>query len=66
MRGDAVAVSSTRSRGLDTAITSVAQVLVLAGAALMGVLIGARFGATPETDGFFTANAIYGVTLFVA
>jgi O-antigen/teichoic acid export membrane protein len=66
MRGDALPVSSTRSRGLDTAITSVAQVLVLAGAALMGVLIGARFGATPETDGFFTANAIYGVTLFVA
>jgi hypothetical protein len=59
-------VTSTRSRGLDTAITSAAQVLVLAGAALMGVLIGARFGATPATDGFFTANAVYGLTLFLA
>lgn len=55
-----------RSRGLDTVITSAAQVFVLGGAAVMGVLIGARFGATPETDGFFTANAIYGVTLFLA
>jgi len=66
VHGDAFAVSRTRSPALDTAITSVAQVLVLAGAAIMGVLIGARFGATPETDGFFTANAFYGVTLFVA
>ncbi len=56
----------TRSRGLDTAITSAAQVLVLGGAAILGVLIGARFGATPQTDGFFTANALYGVTLFLA
>jgi hypothetical protein len=56
----------TRSRGLDTAITSAAQILVLTGAAIMGVFIGARFGATPETDGFFTANALYGVTLFLA
>ena len=39
--------------------------LVLGGAAILGVLIGARFGATPQTEAF-TANALYGVTLFLA
>jgi O-antigen/teichoic acid export membrane protein len=70
--GDTVVVTAEgtrppgRSRGLDTAITSAGQVTVLLGAAVMGVVIGARFGATPETDGFFTANALYGLTLFLA
>lgn len=66
MTASAGAPAPTRSRALDTAITSAAQVFVLGGAAVLGVLIGARFGATPQTDGFFTANALYGVTLFLA
>jgi peptidoglycan biosynthesis protein MviN/MurJ (putative lipid II flippase) len=51
---------------MDTVLTAVAQVAVLLGAALMGVLIARKFGSTAETDGFFTANAVYGVSLFVA
>lgn len=55
-----------RSRALDTALTSVSQLAVLAGAAALGVLIASRFGATAATDGFFAANSIYGMVLFVA
>jgi peptidoglycan biosynthesis protein MviN/MurJ (putative lipid II flippase) len=55
-----------RSRGADTVLTAVAQVAVLLGAALMGVLIARTFGSSARTDGFFAANAIYGVWLFVA
>ncbi len=58
--------AAPRSRGIDTVLTAVAQVTVLLGAALLGVLIARRFGSTAETDGFFAANAVYGVTLFVA
>lgn len=68
-RGSGAGVSAapaTRSRALDTALTSVSQLAVLAGAALLGVLIAARFGATARTDGFFAANSLYGMVLFVA
>ena len=41
-------------------------VAVLLGAALMGVLIGRRFGASASTDGFFVANALYGVFIILA
>lgn len=61
-----MSAASTRSRGANTILIAVAQVAVLLGAALMGVLIARRFGSTAETDGFFTANAVYGVSLFVA
>lgn len=61
-----MAASTTRSRGMDTLLTAVAQVAVLLGAALLGVLIARKFGSTAETDGFFTANAVFGVSLFVA
>lgn len=56
----------SRSRGLDTVLTAFAQIATMLGAALIGVLIGRRFGSTAETDGFFAANSIYGVSLFVA
>jgi peptidoglycan biosynthesis protein MviN/MurJ (putative lipid II flippase) len=61
-----VSAAPTRSRGMDTVLTAIAQVAVLLGAALMGVLIARRFGSTAKTDGFFAANAVYGVSLFVA
>jgi O-antigen/teichoic acid export membrane protein len=57
---------AVRSRAVDTLLTSVAQVAVLIGAALLGLLIAGRFGTSAQTDGFFTANAIYGLSLFVA
>ena len=57
--------ASARGRAIATAVTAAAQVAVLLAAAVLGVLIGRRFGSTAETDGFFTANAIYGVVLFV-
>jgi peptidoglycan biosynthesis protein MviN/MurJ (putative lipid II flippase) len=60
------ATAEPRSRGIDTLLTAVAQVTVLLGAALLGVLIARRFGSTAATDGFFAANAVYGLTLFVA
>ena len=57
--------ASARGRAIATAVTASAQIAVLLAAAVLGVLIGRRFGSTAATDGFFTANAIYGVVLFV-
>lgn len=61
-----MSVAPDRTRALATALTSLSQVAVLAGVALMGVLMARRFGTTAETDGFFIANAINGVLLLVA
>ena len=57
--------SITRRRAADTAFTAVGGVAVLFGAALMGILIARRFGATASTDGFFVANALYGVFIIL-
>ena len=59
-------VAVSRTRAADTAVTAVGGIAVLLGAALMGVLIARRFGASAETDGFFVANALYGVFLILA
>ncbi len=59
-------VPVVRNRAADTALTAVGGVAVLLGAALMGVLIGRRFGASASTDGFFVANALYGVFIILA
>jgi O-antigen/teichoic acid export membrane protein len=59
-------VPVVRNRAADTAVTAVGGVAVLFGAALMGVLIARRFGASARTDGFFVANAFYGVFLILA
>jgi peptidoglycan biosynthesis protein MviN/MurJ (putative lipid II flippase) len=59
-------VPVVRNRAADTAVTAVGGVAVLLGAALMGVLIARRFGASASTDGFFVANALYGVFLILA
>ena len=47
-------------------MTAVGGIAVLLGAALMGVLIARRFGASASTDGFFVANALYGVFVILA
>lgn len=54
-----------RGRLLATLLTAGAQLAVLLGAAILGILIARRFSTGPATDGFFTANAIYGIALFV-
>jgi peptidoglycan biosynthesis protein MviN/MurJ (putative lipid II flippase) len=59
-------VPVARNRAADTAVTALGGVAVLLGAALMGVLIARRFGASGSTDGFFVANALYGVFLILA
>jgi hypothetical protein len=61
-----VSAAPDRTRALATALTSLSQVAVLAGVALMGILIARRFGTTAQTDGFFIANAINGVLLLLA
>ncbi len=59
-------VAVARNRAADTAVTAVGGIAVLLGAALMGVLIARRFGASASTDGFFVANALYGVFVILA
>jgi peptidoglycan biosynthesis protein MviN/MurJ (putative lipid II flippase) len=59
-------VPVARNRAADTALTAVGGVAVLLGAALMGVFIARRFGASASTDGFFVANALYGVFIILA
>jgi peptidoglycan biosynthesis protein MviN/MurJ (putative lipid II flippase) len=59
-------VTVSRTRAADTAVTAIGGIAVLFGAALMGVLIARRFGASARTDGFFVANALYGVFLILA
>ena len=59
-------VPVVRNRAADTALTALGGVAVLLGAALMGILIARRFGASASTDGFFVANALYGVFLILA
>jgi len=56
-------VDAGRARA--TLLTGVAQLAVLLGAAALGILIARRFETGPATDGFFTANAIYAIALFV-
>jgi hypothetical protein len=48
------------------AATAVAQVLVMAGSSLLGLLVARRLGSSGATDGFFAANAVYGIALFTA
>jgi hypothetical protein len=48
------------------ASTAVAQVLVMAGSSLLGLLVARRLGSSGATDGFFAANAVYGIALFTA
>lgn len=62
----AEAAPTQRSFAIATVLTSLAQVMTLLGAAVLGVLVGNEFGVGAATDGFFTANAIYAIVLFVA
>jgi hypothetical protein len=62
MSADTVA----RHRAIATVLTSIGQVATLLAAGLLGVLIAHQFGSDARTDGFFTANSIYGIALFVA
>jgi O-antigen/teichoic acid export membrane protein len=55
-----------RNRAADTALTAVGGVAVMLGAALMGVFIARRFGASASTDGLFVANALCGVFIILA
>jgi hypothetical protein len=48
------------------AATAIAQVLVMTGSSLLGLLIARRLGSSGATDGFFAANAVYGIALFTA
>ena len=57
---------AARHRAISTVLTSLGQVATLLAAGIMGVLIAHRFGSDARTDGFFTANSIYGIALFVA
>jgi hypothetical protein len=38
----------------------------MAGSSLLGLLVARRLGSTGATDGFFAANAVYGIALFTA
>lgn len=58
-------VSLGRHRAIATLITGISQALTLFGVALLGVLIAARFGSDARTDGFFFANSVYAIVLFV-
>jgi hypothetical protein len=55
-----------RKRVRAGAATAVAQVLVMAGSSLLGLLVARRLGSSGATDGFFAANAVYGIALFTA
>lgn len=55
-----------RKRMRAGAATAVAQVLVMAGSSLLGLLVARRLGSSGATDGFFAANAVYGIALFTA
>lgn len=57
---------SARHRAISTLMTSLGQLSALLAAGLLGVLIAHRFGSNARTDGFFAANSIYGIGLFVA
>ena len=57
---------ASRQRIRAGAATAVAQVLVMAGSSLLGLLIARRLGSSGATDGFFAANAVYGIALFTA
>jgi len=57
---------ASRQRIRAGAATAVAQVLVMAGSSLLGLLIARRLGSSSATDGFFAANAVYGIALFTA
>ena len=59
-------MSVARNRAADTVFTAVGGVAVLFGAALVGILIARRFGASASTDGFFVAHALYAVFLILA
>lgn len=48
------------------AATALAQVLVMAGSSLLGLLVARLLGSSGATDGFFAANAIYTIALFTA
>lgn len=58
-------VSLGRHRAIATLITGISQALTLFGVALLGALIAARFGSDARTDGFFFANSVYAIALFV-
>ncbi|MBJ7329692.1 MAG: hypothetical protein JHC95_07340 [Solirubrobacteraceae bacterium] len=58
-------VSLGRHRAIATIITGISQALTLFGVALLGVLIAAKFGSNAATDGFFFANSVYAIVLFV-
>lgn len=38
----------------------------MAGSSLLGLLVARRLGSSGATDGFFAANAVYGIALFTA
>lgn len=54
-----------RRRLLLTLLTGVSQAVAFASVGLLGVLIAAKFGASSRTDGFFIANSIYAIVLFL-
>lgn len=58
-------VSLGRHRAIATLITGISQALTLLGVAILGVLIAAKFGSDARTDGFFFANSVYAIVLFV-
>lgn len=58
-------VSLGRHRAIATLVTGVSQALTLFGVAILGVLIAAEFGSDARTDGFFFANSVYAIVLFV-
>lgn len=54
-----------RQRLIAGAATAVSQAIALTGVAIFGILIAAHFGSNARTDGFFLANSIYAVALFI-
>ncbi len=58
-------MSVGRQRLLAGAATAVSQTVGLVGIAVFGVLIAAKFGSDARTDGFFLANSIYAIVLFI-
>ncbi len=60
-----MAASVQRHRLHATVVTGLSQALALLGVVLLGALIAARFGSNARTDGFFFANSIYAIVLFV-
>ncbi len=58
-------VVATRRRLWHTAVTSISQGASFLGVAALGLLIAAKFGSSPVTDGFFIAQSSYSIALLM-